>query len=200
MKMKETDYYRILNLSKDVTEEEIKKAYRRLALHYHPDRNPMNEEAEEKFKEINEAYAVLGDFERRRAYDRYGYNGFRRRYSSEDIANFRSGCMRNMRGGFSFGRGMGCRKRARFLKDGSYRFREMNNFMVGGNVVYGIHITAEEALYGTERMVIARTSWGDKSYRINIPAGTTDGTRIKLSLKGADRNSRNLYIQISVKD
>ena len=200
MDMENTDYYQILNINREATEEEIKKAYRRLALHYHPDRNPMNEEAEEKFKEISEAYDVLGDVEKRRAYDRYGYTGFRRRYSSEDIANFRSGCMRNMRGDSFFGRGMGCRKRARLWKDGSYRFSEMNNFMVDGNVVYGIYITTEEALYGTERMVIARTSWGDKSYRINIPAGTTDGTRIKLSLKEADQNSCNLYIQINVKD
>jgi len=193
--MEETDYYNVLNINREATEDEIKRAYRRLALQYHPDHNPMDDEAEEKFKQISEAYTVLGDTEKRRSYDRYGHTSFRKRYSSEDIFNFRSGCMRNMRGGFSFGRGMGCRKRARFWRDDSYRFNEMNNFMVDGDVVYGMDITNEEALYGTERMILARTKWGDISYRITIAAGTRDGTKIKLP-----QNGENLYIKIKVKD
>jgi molecular chaperone DnaJ len=66
------DYYKILEVDRNASEEEIKKAYRRLALKYHPDRNPGNKEAEEKFKEINEAYACLSDPEKRAHYDRYG--------------------------------------------------------------------------------------------------------------------------------
>ncbi|MCS7280521.1 MAG: molecular chaperone DnaJ [Desulfobacterota bacterium] len=66
------DYYQILNVDRNATEEEIKKAYRRLALKYHPDRNPGDKEAEEKFKDINEAYQVLSDPEKRAKYDRYG--------------------------------------------------------------------------------------------------------------------------------
>lgn len=63
------DYYEIMSISRDSSQEEIKKAYRRLAKKYHPDANPGNKNAEEKFKEINEAYATLGDEDRKKAYD-----------------------------------------------------------------------------------------------------------------------------------
>ena len=70
------DYYKILGVDRNASQEEIKKAYRRLAMQYHPDRNPGREkEANEKFKEINEAYEVLGDPEKRRRYDMYGTVG-----------------------------------------------------------------------------------------------------------------------------
>ena len=67
------DYYKILGVPRNATQEEIKKAYRRLAMKYHPDRNPGDKEAEEKFKEIAEAYSVLGDPEKRKKYDQYGF-------------------------------------------------------------------------------------------------------------------------------
>ncbi len=73
--MTEVDYYRILEVSRDASGAEIKKAYRKLALKYHPDRNPDDKEAEEKFKLINEAYQVLSDEEKRAIYDRYGKEG-----------------------------------------------------------------------------------------------------------------------------
>jgi molecular chaperone DnaJ len=69
------DYYEVLGVPRTATEQEIKSAYRKLALKYHPDRNPGNKEAEEKFKEAAEAYAVLGDPEKRARYDRYGHAG-----------------------------------------------------------------------------------------------------------------------------
>jgi molecular chaperone DnaJ len=73
--MAKRDYYEILGLSRDADESEIKKAYRRLAMKYHPDRNPEDAEAEERFKEASEAYEVLSDEEQRAAYDRFGHAG-----------------------------------------------------------------------------------------------------------------------------
>ena len=197
--MRKDDYYQILNLSRETTDENIKRSYRRLALQYHPDRNPMDKEAEEKFKEISEAYSVLGDVDKRREYDYYGHKGFRKRYSSDDIANFRTAYGR-MRMNSFFGRGMGCRKRARFWKGDPSHFSELNNFMVDANAKYKMTITPEESVYGTEKMVLARTRWGERSYRLTIPAGTPDGTNVKLSLRDDDHNTHNVYIQISVKE
>lgn len=73
--MAKRDYYEVLGVSRDATEAELKSAYRRLALQYHPDRNPDDPEAENRFKEASEAYAVLADPEKRRAYDRFGFEG-----------------------------------------------------------------------------------------------------------------------------
>ena len=73
--MPKRDYYEILSVPRDVDAETLKKAYRRLALQHHPDRNPDDPEAEERFKEASEAYAVLSDPEKRRAYDRFGFEG-----------------------------------------------------------------------------------------------------------------------------
>ncbi|MBQ2951624.1 MAG: molecular chaperone DnaJ [Prevotella sp.] len=73
--MAKRDYYEVLGVSKDASEDEIKKAYRKIAIKYHPDRNPGNKEAEEKFKEAAEAYDVLHDAQKRQQYDQFGFNG-----------------------------------------------------------------------------------------------------------------------------
>ena len=73
--MAKRDYYEVLGLQKGATEEEIKKAYRKLAVKYHPDRNPDDKEAAEKFREATEAYEVLSDSEKRPLYDQYGFAG-----------------------------------------------------------------------------------------------------------------------------
>ena len=73
--MADRDYYEVLGVSRDATAEEIKKAYRRLAMKYHPDRNPGDETAKEKFEEVGAAYAALSDPQKRAAYDRFGKEG-----------------------------------------------------------------------------------------------------------------------------
>ncbi len=78
-------YYKTLGIARTATQEEIKKAYRRLAFEHHPDRNMGDPSAEEKLKEINEAYAVLGNPELREQYGKLGARDFRRRYTTEDI-------------------------------------------------------------------------------------------------------------------
>src|ERR1700684_1431593 len=69
------DYYEVLSVSRDASDQELKSAYRKLAMQYHPDRNPGDAEAEERFKQCSEAYQVLSDADKRAAYDRYGHAG-----------------------------------------------------------------------------------------------------------------------------
>jgi curved DNA-binding protein len=83
--MKNKDYYAALGVARGATDDEIKKAYRKLAMQFHPDRNKGDKKAEEKFKDISEAYAVLSDKEKRSQFDQFGAAGFRQRYSQEDI-------------------------------------------------------------------------------------------------------------------
>jgi len=74
--MAKQDYYTTLGVAKDANADDLKKSYRKLAMQYHPDRNPGDKQAEAKFKEINEAYDVLRDEQKRAAYDRYGHAAF----------------------------------------------------------------------------------------------------------------------------
>ena len=96
------DYYKILGIEKTASAEEIKKAYRKLALKWHPDKNPNNKAAEDKFKKISEAYAVLSDMQKRKDYDMYGSaDQFRQGYTQEDI--FRGFDLNDILRGFGFG-------------------------------------------------------------------------------------------------
>ena len=90
--MADKDYYEILGLKNGASPDEIKKAFRKLAVKYHPDKNAGDKKAEDRFKEINEAYAVLSDPEKKTQYDQFGSAGFHQRYSQEDIfRNFNAG-------------------------------------------------------------------------------------------------------------
>ena len=83
--MPETDYYKVLGVQKNASPADIKKAYRKLAMKFHPDHAKGDGASEEKFKKISEAYAVLSDPEKRKQYDTFGSAGFQQRFSQEDI-------------------------------------------------------------------------------------------------------------------
>lgn len=188
--MNKTDYYQILNLQRETTAEEIKRAYKRLALRYHPDRNPEDKDAEEKFKLISEAYAVLGDPRKRTAYDHYGSAGFRKGHSSDDLYNDKSGFFNGRADPFFFGGG--CRRWAR-----KWRRCSVYHDSPGSAGRHAIDITCDEALSGTERLIRVRTQQGDGLYRLTIPAGIKDGTT--LTVKSTDHRSINVHIHITVR-
>ncbi|MGB9732495.1 MAG: molecular chaperone DnaJ [Candidatus Micrarchaeia archaeon] len=142
------DYYDILGVPHDATLDQIKKAYRELALKYHPDRN-KSKEAEEKFKEINEAYAVLSDPEKRRQYDMYGPAGFGQKYTEEDI--FR---------GFNIEdifKDLGLNFDFDFFDFGGEDIfgtpRRRQHHNVGQSILYRLDITLEEAAKGAEKEI-----------------------------------------------
>jgi curved DNA-binding protein len=190
------DYYQILGITKDASTDEIKKAYRKLAMQYHPDKNPGNKAAEERFKEITEAHEVLGDPEKRNKYDRMGsdfnryqqshaggyeewfdqsrdrYRGAEQYYTysgeGEDIfENF---------GGFSdfferfFGGQQSFTQRQRTTRQRK-----------GGDYEAEMHISLEEAVKGSQRTVAVN----DQDLRVRISPGTNDGQRLRLSGQGA---------------
>lgn len=139
------DYYEILGVPKTASSEEIKDAYRKLAMQYHPDRNKAPE-AEEKFKEISESYAVLSDEEKRRQYDELGHAGFDQRYTTEDIfrgADFES-IFRDMGFGFDL----------RDILSSFFGGRDFGERIVrGGDLAYDLEITLEEAAGGAEKEI-----------------------------------------------
>lgn len=122
--MRKRDYYEVLGVSHDAGEDELKKAYRALALRYHPDRNPDDPEAEEKFKEASEAYAVLSDPEKRTRYDRFGFDGVGAGgpggFPGADFGNF--GDIFNDLFGDLFGGRMGGRRRGRGQRGADLRY------------------------------------------------------------------------------
>ncbi len=143
--MAEKDYYRVLGMPRDAPAEDIKKAYRQMALKHHPDRNPGSKEAEERFKEAAEAYSVLGDPEKRSVYDRFGAEGLRGQgFSGFDASVF--GDFEDILGnffGFNLGDIFGGRSRGR---SGARRSR-------GHDLAVEVEISLEEAAAGLEREI-----------------------------------------------
>jgi molecular chaperone DnaJ len=145
------DYYEVLGVPKTASKDAIKDAYRKLALQYHPDRN-KSPDAEEKFKEISEAYAVLSDDEKRAQYDQLGHAGFDQRYTSEDI--FRGADFDSIFRDIGFGSGGLRDVFSFFFGDRGLRETETR----GRDLGYELEISLEEAANGTEKEIeIERT-------------------------------------------
>jgi curved DNA-binding protein len=201
------DYYKVLGVERNASEDDIRKAYRKLAMQHHPDRNPNNKQAEERFKEINEAYQVLSDPQKRAHYDRLGsdYSNWQRRGAPGDFnwdqygGGFPGGVhveygdlddLFGGAGGFSdffrtiFGRGAegvgtSTRTRARQQPQGYQQELE---------------ITLEEAYKGTMRVL----QTNGKQKQVHIPAGVRTGSKVRVA--GAGPNGLDLYLIIDVKD
>jgi molecular chaperone DnaJ len=200
------DFYAILGVAKDASADEIKKTYRKLAMQYHPDRNP-GKDGEDKFKEVGEAYSVLSDPTKRAEYDklrdairsgagRYGgfpggggFNvsdfGFDGEFNVEDLLSQLFGGAAGGRGGFST-----------IFGGGQPRVRR------GRDVETVTHLSFEEAAEGAERTVRFDLPEGRKEVKVRVPAGVTDGQRIRVRGRGETGGqggeSGDLYVRVSV--
>ncbi len=140
------DYYHVLSIEKTATDIEIKTAYRRLTKIYHPDVAENKEEAESKFKEINEAYAVLSDPEKRRVYDQFGHEGISSNFDMNDFM-----------GGFGFGFGDIFSQVFDMFGNNTRQSRNPNRPRRGSDLRYDIEITLEEAFKGIEKEITVET-------------------------------------------
>ena len=213
------DYYKILGVERSATADEIKKAYRKLARKHHPDVNPGDKDAEQRFKEINEAHEVLTDADKRQKYDQFGsqwqqWQQAGRSTSDFDWSQWASGGFGAPRGtrveygdlndlfggmggsGFSdffealFG-GMGMRSGGGSRPHGGAR-----GAIRGQNVEHEVEITLEEAFRGTARLLQV----GSQRLEVKIPAGVKTGSRIRMAGKGGSGAgaSGDLFLKIKV--
>ena len=172
------DYYKILGIKRDATQEEIKKAYRRLAKKYHPDLNKDDPQAKSRFQEINEANEVLGDPEKRRRYDEYGENW----KQSDDFGTGSNSNGNSWSYGFG-GFGQSDRNENGFsdffeqLFGKGFRNRGMNR---GADIQATLQLTLQEAAVTHRQTFIVN---GEK-IAITVPAGIADGQRIRLQKRG----------------
>ncbi len=189
--MSGTDYYKVLGVEKSATASDIKKAYHKLAIKYHPDKNKDDKAAEAKFKEISEAYAVLSDKEKREQYDTYGSAGFQQRYSQEDI--FRNFDIGDILKEFGFGGGARGGFRQSF---GGGGFSSMGGggchgggcgsqrSIAGNDLEYEIALTLEELYNGTRKTVTLNHGGNRETITVKIPKGMTQGKKIRVPGKG----------------
>jgi curved DNA-binding protein len=212
MPVKFRDYYEILGISRAAKEEEIKKAYRKLARKYHPDLNPNNKQAEEKFKEIQEAYEVLSDTDKRRKYDQLGANwkngadftpppgwggaggGFQGSINIEDLFGGGGGQQRG--GSFSdffealFG-GMGMGNAG---ADTGRRSRTGGRASRSAESETELSLPLEDMHRGTLRKLTVRLGNAEKTIDIRIPPGARDDSRIRVP--GGGPNGGDLYVRL----
>ncbi len=203
------DYYHILGVNKNASGEEIKRAYRKLAMKYHPDKNPNRKEAEERFKEINEAYAVLSDKEKRKQYDTFGAEGFRQRFTQEDI--FRGSDMEEILSSLFGGRG---KREFRYGRRGGFDFGDLFGQTTyqdmgrmpqkGEDILYELTISLEESALGGEKRISYRKNGKMEEVSVKIPHGISSGKKLRLAGKGMEGKnggpSGDLYLQINIKE
>ncbi len=181
-----SDYYSTLGVDRKTSADDIKKAYRQLALKYHPDRNKDNPAVEEKFKNLSEAYAVLSDEKKRREYDNYGQEGFNQRFSQEEV--FRdfdfASTFQQFGGGFSGNNPFSG------LEDYFSRRRGGgaggNSFYTtrGGDLKQDLQISFEEAALGAKKIVAINRRGTREETSFRVPAGIENGKTIRLGGKG----------------
>jgi len=192
--MAQQDYYQILGVSKNASDTEIKKAYRKLAMKYHPDHSKGSKNAEEMFKKVSEAYAVLSDKEKRQQYDTFGSTDFHQRYSQEDI--FREfgfggqGTRFSFGGGSPFGGG----------PFGGHTHRQAP--VKGSDLVYELPLTLREVASGTSKTVTFQHQGRNENIAVKIPPGMITGKKLRLAGKGEQSGHGgppgDLYIQSRV--
>ena len=179
------DYYKVLGVSRKTSQKEIKKAYRKLAMKYHPDKNKDNKEAEEKFKEISEAYAVLSNAEKKKQYDQIGAEGFSRRYSQEDI--FRNSDIGSIFQEFGFGdRFSGNDLFSNLFGGGRQSRGQPFNFNSHSpqNAEAELLVSLEDVVKGSTKRVSFKTTEGLENLNIKIPVGIEAGKKLRLKEKG----------------
>lgn len=206
--MTDIDYYKALGLNKNATDAEIKKAYRKLAMQYHPDQTKGDKQAEEKFKQISEAYAVLSNKEKRRQYDQFGSNQFHQKFSQEDVLRgfdfadifkeFGFGGTDAFKGGgvrFSFGNGSPFSSRQQTRRQTQVK---------GTDLVYELPLSLMDVLKGTIKTVNIQHRGRSEKISVKIPKGMITGKKIRLSGKGEASPyggpNGDLYIQAKLID
>jgi curved DNA-binding protein len=205
--MPETDYYKILGVKRKAASKDIKKAYRKLAMQYHPDHAKGDKTAEEKFKKISEAYAVLSDKEKRQQYDTFGSTGFQQRYSQEDI--FKGFDFADILKEFGFGGGDRFSHgpggmRFSFGGNSPYgsRARQQQSLQKGADLVYELPLTLLEVTTGTTKTISFKHQERSEKLTVKIPKGMVSGKKLRIAGKGEPGPfggpGGNLYIKTKV--
>ncbi|MDD3777447.1 MAG: J domain-containing protein [Actinomycetota bacterium] len=206
------DYYKVLGVGKNASQDEIKKAYRKLARKYHPDANADNPQAEEKFKEIGEAYEVLKDPDKRKKYDQLGANwkqyqnagwpgGGQKAYDFGG-SGFNFG---DLGGGFSDFFEMFFGNRASDFTNFGSGFRGRKTAQAKGqDLQSAMNITLREAYFGTTRSIRLQKEGKARTVSVKIPAGIKDGGKIRVTGEGGPGQgsgaSGDLYLVVNVSE
>jgi len=194
------DYYQILGVPRSASETDIKSAYRKLAKQYHPDKNPGDQAAAERFKEVGEAYAVLSDAEKRKLYDQYGHTGSIPQGSYAGGADF-SGFDASQFSEYFQGLFGGAGGRGGGFRTGGVQVdleELLGGFGSGRRFVQNVEgeltVTLQEALTGTEQTIQV----GDKRMQVRVPPGTRDGSRLRLAGQAPQNGDVLLTVRVLV--